>query len=207
MIHEIDHIAQLRAHTPWYTTAAGGASSLFGTGGENLIHSLVSSRRSGDSGSTLIERVDHSLSENMKFISRLRVKAVGNEQAVSSLIADEPKGQKDINIAAMGEGTSQSLLILAGVLAMTEGECLAIEQPELHFVALNICIGHFQHVPIDCHPWDWLSRWTGAGVAFELLCQTRILVRNKKMYPPAARLVRPCCRDIDLERCQSLLVS
>ncbi len=128
---EIEHIAPLRAHMPWYASSAGQASSLFGAGGENLIQSLASTVPVRGK-KTLLDLVNEWLSTKMKLISNIRIKNVDRDKLVWSLLGDDPEGHTGINIAAMGEGISQSLPIIAAAISLSKGGCLAIEQPELH---------------------------------------------------------------------------
>jgi predicted ATPase len=65
-------------------------------------------------------------------ISNIRVEPVAEGAPVYSLLADEPTGYPELNVAAMGEGASQVLPIIARSLWRDEESCLLVEQPELH---------------------------------------------------------------------------
>jgi predicted ATPase len=51
---------------------------------------------------------------------------------VKAIIADDPSGIKDINLAFMGSGLSQLVPVIVQSVLTSEKGCLLVEQPEIH---------------------------------------------------------------------------
>jgi predicted ATPase len=108
------------------------AASELGPGGENLLRVLGSSEKYGVGRRTLVQLLRPWLSERFRMVKNLDLVDLAEGGTIRSLVADEMAGFKGINVAAMGEGLSQIMTTMAGVLMSSSGECLLIEQPEIH---------------------------------------------------------------------------
>lgn len=127
---KISHIGPLRERVPWYTAIGARTSSKFGSGGENLIADLASKERDRHSEKTRLELVNDWLATR-EVLKRVHLD-VDKEANVRMLVGDEWEGPANINIAAMGEGVSQILPIIAYCLFGMNDDCLLMEQPEIH---------------------------------------------------------------------------
>jgi len=125
------HIAPLRVRLPWYEVPGTMASSELGPGGENLLRVLGSSERYGEGRETLLELVREWL-RKFGMVKDINLVNVDEAGTIRSLVAGEMPGLQNINVAAMGEGLSQMMPTMAGVLMSAPSECLLIEQPEVH---------------------------------------------------------------------------
>ncbi|MCH8152762.1 MAG: DUF3696 domain-containing protein [Planctomycetes bacterium] len=132
LFEEVRHIAPLRLPVPWFAMLGKTPSSDLGTGGENLLRVLADETQRGKTKQRIVKLVDEWMSKRFAMLKKLRLVDVDSAGTVRSLVADETDGFKAINVAAMGEGLSQMLPIVARVLMGRTGECLLVEQPEIH---------------------------------------------------------------------------
>jgi predicted ATPase len=127
---KVNHIGPLRERVPWYSAIGARTNAKFGSGGENLIADLASKEKDPDSGKTRLELVNDWFATR-KILERIRVET-DRAASVRMLLGDEFNGPTKINIAAMGEGVSQILPIIAYSLFGMNNDCLLVEQPEIH---------------------------------------------------------------------------
>ncbi len=132
LFEQVRHIAPLRLPVPWFGMLGKTPSSDLGTGGENLLRVLADETQRGRTKQPIVKLVDGWMSKRFGMLKKLRLVNVDSAGTVRSLVADENGGFTDINVAAMGEGLSQMLPIVARVLMGRTGECLLVEQPEIH---------------------------------------------------------------------------
>jgi predicted ATPase len=127
-------IVPLRQRVPWSASEGARTSSELGAGGGNLLAALGSTEKVPLTSKTLVELVsDWFASKNI--LKRLRVEG-DKATRTRMLLGDEITGPTNINVAAMGEGISQVLPIVARTLSATFagifGPCILVEQPEIH---------------------------------------------------------------------------
>jgi len=127
----IRHVAPLRPKMPWYGRI-GEETPDTGFGGHNLLQRLASKFEVPGSGKSLMNRLNRLMCKEFKVLDALRFRSLDTAGTVVSLEGDEIGGAQGINVAAMGEGVSQMLPIVAESLASREGDCLLVEQPEIH---------------------------------------------------------------------------
>lgn len=72
------------------------------------------------------------LSEKLKVLERIEVENVDRSGTIRKYVGREHGVPFDVNIAAMGEGVSQLLPIVASAVTRWKGACLIVEQPEIH---------------------------------------------------------------------------
>lgn len=132
IFEQVRHIAPLRLPVPWFGMLGRTPSSDLGAGGENLVHVLADETQKGKAQKQVVKLVDEWVSKRFAMLKKLRLVNVDRAGTVRSLVGDETNGFKGINVAAMGEGLSQMLPIVARVLMGRPGECLLVEQPEIH---------------------------------------------------------------------------
>jgi predicted ATPase len=124
----VRHMAPLRLPVPWYGVAGRMPSSELGPGGENLLRVLATQEQKP----SLISQVRSWITKEFLMLQDLRLVKLDPAGTVLALKGDEIDGFGEINVAAMGEGISQLLPIVARVLLTQGEECLLVEQPELH---------------------------------------------------------------------------
>jgi predicted ATPase len=128
---EIYHIGPVRSRVPWYSGASTRYPSGAPASGENLLRMLAEHSSSKDTNDLRTE-MNRWLAERRSAVQNLNLIALDSARSVRSLIADDPAGHKQINVAGMGEGISQMLPILAQVLRVRKWDTFVIEQPEIH---------------------------------------------------------------------------
>lgn len=132
LFEKVRHVAPLRLPIPWYGIQGRIPSSDIGEGGEHLLRLLAQPEKLNTNKKTLAELVNEWISERFNMLQRLHLRDVDDLGVVKSLVGDEVGGPKDINVAAMGEGISQLLPIIARTISTGSDECLLVEQPEIH---------------------------------------------------------------------------
>lgn len=134
LFSHLHRVGPLRVRVPWYGQLGSRTYSDLGPGGENLISALGSDEVIPSARQTLLHLVNSWMSDKDKLgiLKRLHLEPLGDAEMFRTLLGDDTGGVNDINIAAMGEGTSQLLPIVARALASGVGDCLLIEQPEIH---------------------------------------------------------------------------
>jgi predicted ATPase len=130
MSRAISHIGPLRERVPWNASVGARASSKFGSGGENLVADLASTEEDRFKGKTRLELLNGWLATK-DILKQVRVET-NRDAKLRMLVGQESKGASNINIAAMGEGVSQILPIIAYSLFGMNDDCLLVEQPEIH---------------------------------------------------------------------------
>ena len=127
----LHYIGPHREHVPWYSGIGTRVSSDLGIGGENLVAALGSTVKIGGTAKTLLQLVNQWMCDEFQVLEQLHLEAVDKAEIVRMLLGDE-HSVKDINVAAMGEGVSQLIPIVSKLVSQRPGDCLAIEQPEVH---------------------------------------------------------------------------
>jgi predicted ATPase len=130
-LNDIVHIAPLRSHVPFYSGLGERVSTEAGSGDE-LLRVLANKAPLPTSKKPLTESLNYWMDDRFQALSNIRLKMLDNIGHVRSLIADDPHGQKNVNVAMMGEGISQILPISATALRSHRDDVLLIEQPEIH---------------------------------------------------------------------------
>jgi predicted ATPase len=130
--HGVLRTGPLRVRVPWYSGVGVVPPSGGSLGGAKLIEELGSRETIPSKKNALVDEVNDWISSRTGMPGRVRVKNVDKAGTVRGLFCDELRGARNINAAAMGEGVSQVLPLIARALAGGSSECLFIEQPEIH---------------------------------------------------------------------------
>jgi predicted ATPase len=131
LFREISRIPPNRSHVPFYGGLGERERSESGRG-EELLRILSSEARIGKKqGDTLLKAVNVWM-KRFGTLSNIRPRKLDDAGHIRSLLADNPGGASNINVAAMGEGISQLLPIVATALRSAPYSCLLVEQPEIH---------------------------------------------------------------------------
>ena len=65
-------------------------------------------------------------------MKRIELRDIDRAGTVKTLIADDPRGSKKINLASMGCGISQLVPVIVQTVLLPQSGCLLVEQPEIH---------------------------------------------------------------------------
>jgi predicted ATPase len=76
--------------------------------------------------------LDYWLDRKFKILKNVKIVDIDKECTVKALIADDPRGNKSINLAAMGSGLSQLVPVVVQTILTPPQGCLLVEQPEIH---------------------------------------------------------------------------
>jgi hypothetical protein len=127
---KIAHIGALRGRVPWHASKGARTLSGFATGGEDLFADLGSNEKDR-TGKTRLELLNEWLS-GKGILKQVHLRELGKGSGVRMLLGDDCHGPTNINVAAMGEGVSQILPIIAYSRFGADDDCLLVEQPEIH---------------------------------------------------------------------------
>lgn len=130
--NRLSRVGPLRLRTPWHSSTGTRDASESGLDGANLIGALGGTAKVRKDGQTLLGRVSEWMVKHLKVLDALYIKDLDKAGTVRSLLADELGGTKGVNVAAMGEGISQVLPIIARSQLGGGWDCLLVEQPEIH---------------------------------------------------------------------------
>jgi predicted ATPase len=132
--NHVQRVVPHREHVPWYSGIGTRTSTAaeFEFGSANLLAALGSKENVRRTGKTVLDLVNEWACDRFSVLKKLRLDSVDKASLIKRLLGDERRGSKDINIAAMGEGVSQLLPIIASLVTERGGDCLLIEQPEVH---------------------------------------------------------------------------
>jgi predicted ATPase len=127
----VHHVGPLRRRVPWQTSVGARTSSEIGLSGENLLAALRNEENVPGTKKTLLELLNEWVSKT-RVLKGIHLVEIDKSRSVFMLRADEWGGQRDINVASMGEGISQMLPIIANSIVSQGADCLLVEQPEIH---------------------------------------------------------------------------
>jgi hypothetical protein len=131
-VSDLEHVASVRSHTPFFGGVGTHTSSEYGPKGEELLRLFAGKKKLQTTKKTMLASVNHWMWDRFHAIDNLRLRMLDESGTVRSLVANDPGSKIEVNIAAMGEGVSQVLPIIAAVLRTRKDDCLLIEQPEIH---------------------------------------------------------------------------
>lgn len=100
--------------------------------GENLMKVLISSKLRRRAKKTILEELNFWLDKKFNLLKNIQIEEVDKGKTVISIIADDPKGEKNINLASMGSGISQLVPVIVQTILTPKKGCIVIEQPEIH---------------------------------------------------------------------------
>jgi energy-coupling factor transporter ATP-binding protein EcfA2 len=124
---DILHIRE-RQKIPWLVPVGGSGSGRHVS--FNLINRLGNKDEISASGDTILNEVNKWISDRFQILKKLHIESLDESGTVRMLLGFD--GLNEINVAAMGEGISQIIPIIADSVRGPELKCLMIEQPEIH---------------------------------------------------------------------------
>jgi predicted ATPase len=130
---DLEYIKPLREHVPFYSFGSEQTPMESGVGaGASVMSLLAKNPIIKPSGEPLLDIVNTWMSDRFETLSKLKIEDVDKSGHIVSLTAVDHHSKTPVNIAAMGEGVSQIVPIVARVIASGSRVCLLIEQPEIH---------------------------------------------------------------------------
>jgi predicted ATPase len=132
LFDRILYVGPIRERIPHYGILGTMPYTELGPSGQNLMRVLSESVRVAPSRKTLINELNHWLDNKFKILTNIRIHDIDDSKTIKALIADDPKGEKNINLAATGSGLSQIVPVIVQTVLTPINGCLIIEQPEIH---------------------------------------------------------------------------
>lgn len=132
LMGEVKYIAPIRERIPRYGVVGTMASSELGPSGQNLMRVLSNSEIVSKKRGTIIQELNHWLSKKFKLLNNVRLLDIDAAGTLKTLVADDPRGETNINLASMGCGISQLVPVVVQTILMPDSGCLLVEQPEIH---------------------------------------------------------------------------
>lgn len=131
LLYDLSRVPPHRSHVPFYAGLGERVRSEGGLSGANLVQALGSTQKLPATGKSLLDSIGENM-EEYGAISNVKLEELDEEGHIRSLMADDPQGGERVNVAAMGEGISQMLPVVAATLRSDEHSILLVEQPEIH---------------------------------------------------------------------------
>lgn len=132
LLGDVKYVAPIRERIPRYGMLGTMASSELGPSGQNLMRVLSSSDIVGRRRQTIIQELNYWLNRKFKLLKNVRIRDIDDAGTVKTLVADDPRGEQNINLASMGCGISQLVPVVVQTILMPDAGCLLVEQPEIH---------------------------------------------------------------------------
>ena len=129
---DILYVGPLREKIPYYGILGTMPYTELGPSGQNLMRVLSETVRKGPSRKTLIQELNYWLDKKFNILKRVRIRNIDKAKTVKALIADDPRGEKNINLASTGSGLSQIVPVIVQTILTPKNRCLIVEQPEIH---------------------------------------------------------------------------
>jgi predicted ATPase len=126
------YVGPIREMIPRYGFMGTQTYSELSPSGQNLMRVLSSRRMNGREKRTLLDRLNNWLDKKFHVLKNVQIQDIDKAKTIKAIIADDPKGDKGINLAAMGTGLSQLVPVVVQTVLTPENGCILIEQPEIH---------------------------------------------------------------------------
>ena len=128
----IDNVPPHRSHVPFFAVLGEQSASEYGRSGPELLRVLAGQIQAPNRTPVLLGRLNEWVCKRFEALNKMSLRPIDRAELLHSLVATDASGAENINVAAMGEGISQLLPIVASILLSDEDETLLIEQPEVH---------------------------------------------------------------------------
>lgn len=126
------YIAPIRERIPRYGIMGTMPYSELSPSGQNLMRVLSSSRVLSLRNKALMTELNYWLNTRFKLLRNVRMADVDRSGTIKTLIADDRKGSRDVNLASTGCGISQLVPVIVHTVLTPQSGCLLVEQPEIH---------------------------------------------------------------------------
>jgi len=132
LFDDILYVGPIRERIPHYGILGSMPYTELGPSGQNLMRVLSDAGKWGRSKRTIIQELNYWLDKKFKILKNVRIKNIDTGGTVKAILADDPRGHKDINLASMGSGLSQIVPVIVQTVLTPKKGCLIVEQPEIH---------------------------------------------------------------------------
>lgn len=132
VISNLKYIAPIRERIPRHGIIGTMSSSELGPSGQNLMRVLSTDEPIDGEDTTIINQLNNWLDKVFRILRNVKIENVDTEGTIKTLIADDRKGSKNVNLASMGCGISQLVPVILQTILMPDKGCLLVEQPEIH---------------------------------------------------------------------------
>jgi predicted ATPase len=129
---KLRYVAPIRERIPRYGVVGTMVYSELSPSGQNLMRVLSSSDIIGARGKAAIDELNYWLGGKFKLLKNIDLIDIDQAGTVKTLIADDPRGSKKVNLASMGCGISQLVPVVVQTVLLPKSGCLLVEQPEIH---------------------------------------------------------------------------
>jgi hypothetical protein len=132
VFEKLRYVAPIRERIPRYGVVGTMVYSELSPSGQNLMRVLSSSDTISRRGKSAIDELNFWLGSKFKLLKNIELIDIDRAGTVKTLIADDPRGSKKINLASMGCGISQLVPVIVQTVLLPQSGCLLVEQPEIH---------------------------------------------------------------------------
>lgn len=135
-LQNIQYVGPLRQRLAPFAVTGTRTYSEVGATGADVMRVLASQQRVarlGKGGRKTAERgLREWLCDRFGILRDIRLSAIRPDLELTALLADEPRGFRDMNVAYMGFGVSQLVPLTVATVMLPPSGCLLVEQPEVH---------------------------------------------------------------------------
>lgn len=126
------YVGPIREIIPRYGFMGTQSYSELTPSGQNLMRVLASRQLRGKAKKTVLEQLNYWLDTKFRILRNVRILDIDKAKTIKAIVADDPRGDKNINLAAMGTGLSQLVPVVVQTVLTPKDGCILIEQPEIH---------------------------------------------------------------------------
>lgn len=132
VVEKLRYVAPIRERIPRHGIVGTMVYSELSPSGQNLMRVLSSSDIISTRGKAAIDELNYWLGSKFRLLRNIELVDIDKAGTVKTLIADDPRGSKKINLASMGCGISQLVPVVVQTVLLPKSGCLLVEQPEIH---------------------------------------------------------------------------
>ena len=127
----LSYVGPIRERIPRYAILGTMPYSELTPSGQNLMR-VLSSKAGRSQSKPLVKQLNRWLDRKFKMLRNVRIVNLEKGGLVKTLVAEDPSGKMQINLAATGAGVSQIVPVVVQTLLAPKDGCLIVEQPEIH---------------------------------------------------------------------------
>jgi len=132
VMEKLRYVAPIRERIPRYGMVGTMVYSELSPSGQNLMRVLSSSDTLSRRRKSAIDELNYWLGSKFKLLKNIELIDIDRAGTIKTLIADDPRGSRKINLASMGCGISQLVPVVVQTVLLPQSGCLLVEQPEIH---------------------------------------------------------------------------
>lgn len=133
IFEQVLYVGPVRQMIPRYGFLGTQYYSELSPTGQNLMKVLSSSiKLYRKPKKSMLAELNYWLDKRFHTLKNIRISNIDPGKTIMSILADDPLGNKNINLASMGSGLSQLVPVIVQTVLTPENGCIIIEQPEIH---------------------------------------------------------------------------